>query len=172
MTIWDEWTPGEDGLLFRRAARVLLFDGLGRVLLQRGHDIDDPDRHWWFTPGGGIAAGETPREGAVRELAEETGIELDPASLLGPVIFRNAVFDFAARHVRQAEVFFVAYLDTVKELDDSGWTSHERVFMEQQRWIPAVSDLTDQLYPENLPTVVAALAGGWDGTVWHLGTDK
>src|SRR5699024_11463528 len=56
------------------SARVLVFDAAGRVLLVRGHDADQVDRTWWFTIGGGIEPGETPRQAAVRELQEEAGI--------------------------------------------------------------------------------------------------
>src|SRR5690606_42109346 len=57
-------------------------------------DVDQPHRSWWFTVGGGIDPGETPHQAAVRELFEETGLRLDPAELVGPVIVRSAVFDF------------------------------------------------------------------------------
>src|SRR5690606_29500424 len=36
----------------RVGARVLLLDGAGRVLMLRGHDPHQPQRSWWFTPGG------------------------------------------------------------------------------------------------------------------------
>lgn len=54
------------------AAEVWVFDeGLARVLLVR--------HRWrgWVPPGGRVEAGETPREGARRELFEETGIEAE-----------------------------------------------------------------------------------------------
>ena len=70
----DDWTPGPDGLPWRRAARVILLDEADRLLLVRGHDTDQPDRGWWFTVGGGIGVGETSRDAAVREMREETGL--------------------------------------------------------------------------------------------------
>ena len=59
-----DWPVDADGYPHREAARVLLFDGEGRVLLAKGHDEDQPERSWWFTIGGGIEAGEEPREAA------------------------------------------------------------------------------------------------------------
>lgn len=54
------------------AVVVLLFDQ-GRVLLvQRGMD---PERGKWALPAGYVDFGEDPRAAALRELAEETGLE-------------------------------------------------------------------------------------------------
>ena len=79
-----EWVLGTDGLRFRRAARVILLDDSDRVLLLRGHDVDQPERGWWFTVGGGIDAGEDARAAAVREVREETGLVLEPATCREP----------------------------------------------------------------------------------------
>ena len=68
--------------LERRAARVLLVDEAGRVLLQNCCDPADPAAgSWWNTMGGGIDPGETPEQAAVREVHEETGWHVDPASV-------------------------------------------------------------------------------------------
>ena len=80
-----DWPLDADGYPHREAARVLLFDDTGRVLLAMGHDEDQPDRAWWFTIGGGIEEGEDPRAAAVREVFEETGLRLDAHELVGPV---------------------------------------------------------------------------------------
>ncbi|MFJ9816820.1 GNAT family N-acetyltransferase [Streptomyces sp. NPDC101151] len=65
----------------RRAARVAVVDPDGAVLLFR-YDNDEVGIHWAL-PGGGLEADETPREGALRELAEETGwTDLEPGPLL------------------------------------------------------------------------------------------
>ena len=50
----SDWTMGPDGIPFRNAARVILFDAQGNTLLIEGHDKDNPSRHWWFTVGGGL----------------------------------------------------------------------------------------------------------------------
>ncbi|KUN87605.1 DNA mismatch repair protein MutT [Streptomyces bungoensis] len=65
----------------RRAARVAVVDAGGAVLLFR-YDNAEVGVHWAL-PGGGLEEGETPREGALRELAEETGwTDLEPGPLL------------------------------------------------------------------------------------------
>ena len=48
----------------------------GRILLTRRH----PDKHWglcWESTGGSVQAGESSREGALRELREETGLRAE-----------------------------------------------------------------------------------------------
>jgi len=65
----------------RRAARVAVLDPEGSVFLFR-YDNVEVGVHWAM-PGGGLEADETPREGAVRELREETGwTDLEPGPLL------------------------------------------------------------------------------------------
>lgn len=62
-------------------AGVLLVDDRGRILLQERdqHPLIDPEK--WGLSGGHLEAGETPLAGAVRELAEETGVVVDPGRL-------------------------------------------------------------------------------------------
>ncbi|MGW7514579.1 NUDIX hydrolase [Streptomyces sp. NPDC054796] len=58
---------------------VLLTDPRGRVLV-----VEPGYARHWLLPGGGLDSdtGETPREGAARELAEELGLRLDVGRLL------------------------------------------------------------------------------------------
>ena len=101
--------PGSDRVVDREAARVLLLDGSGRVLLFHGVDPGDPGvGSWWFTPGGGAEGDETPEQTARRELWEETGLRVD--SLEGPVAERTAEFHFDGTAYRQHEHYFVARL--------------------------------------------------------------
>jgi 8-oxo-dGTP pyrophosphatase MutT (NUDIX family) len=166
-----EWQPGPDGLLFRRGARVILLDDDDRVLLLRGHDVDEPGRRWWFTVGGGIDAGESDRDAAVREVLEETGLLLTADDLDGPVFTRSAIFDFFARTCRQDEVFFLARLTGPASLSTSGWTDVERRVVDDLRWWPLdeLARVTEEVFPAGLADLVSGLLGGWDGRTRHLG---
>src|SRR5256886_17637247 len=62
---------------FRIAVSALIFDE-GRVLLAHRRDID-----WWNLPGGGMEVGETVDEALRREVAEETGLEVEVEQLVG-----------------------------------------------------------------------------------------
>ncbi|SDI01693.1 NUDIX domain-containing protein [Agrococcus jejuensis] len=75
----------DDARGVRRTARVLCVDETGATLLFHTRwDLELlPPR--WLTPGGGIEAGETEREAAVRELFEETGQRIRKRDLVGPI---------------------------------------------------------------------------------------
>lgn len=169
LELGPDWVPGPDGVPYRRGARLLLLDEQDRVLLVRGHDVDEPSRSWWFTVGGGIAPGESPREAAVRELFEETGLRVEPEDLEGPVLLREAFFDFRARLVRQDEEFFLARVRGAGPLDFSGWEETELEFMDEVRWftLDELAAVTIEVFPEGLLGLLRELVGGWDGVTRH-----
>lgn len=65
---------GDDrsGLAYRRGVGVMLLNARNQVFVGKRSDASGSS---WQMPQGGIDPGETPRQAALRELAEETGIE-------------------------------------------------------------------------------------------------
>lgn len=140
----------------RRAARVLVLDRLGRVLLLHGCDpADRAAGTWWFTPGGGLDDGETPAQGAARELAEETGLRVAPEALGQPVHERVAEFRFAGGAYRQTEDFFVVQVDR-HDVDTRGLTALEVQAVLGHRWwsVDELRSTAERFYPEQLPDLV------------------
>ncbi len=59
---------------------VLVVDRERLLLAQRAVE---PFKDYWDIPGGFLEAGEAPEAGAIREIAEETGLRIQPTLLLG-----------------------------------------------------------------------------------------
>lgn len=140
----------------RPAARILLLDPQGRVLLFRFDPDDRPP--FWCTPGGALDAGESYAAAARRELREETGLDLDP----GPEIARRQV-DFITIEgvpVSADERYFLVRAPGAA-IDTGGHTALEQRVMTRWRWFtPAELARHDEAYfPEDLIDLIATHAG-------------
>ncbi|MEH1169965.1 NUDIX domain-containing protein [Micromonospora sp. CPCC 205539] len=142
----------------RRAARVLLVDAAGRILLFHGFDPARPGHHYWFTPGGGLDRAESPAAGAARELAEETGLRLDPADLGEPVWSETTEFPFDGVWYRQEQDFFLLQVPSW-QVDTAGFDDVERGSIAGHRWW-SPADLAasgERYYPADLPALLTRL---------------
>ena len=101
-----------DWVLKRTAARVVVLDQHGHVLLLEARDPADASKgQWWEIPGGGIEKGETSAEAALRELYEETGIV---EAEIGPCVWtQHSKFTFAGWKFDQHEHVHVAWTDRI-----------------------------------------------------------
>lgn len=73
---WIGWPVSFLSLYFSRRARVLIVCKNEVLLTKNWMGGGD-----WHAPGGGLHRGESPKDGAVRELQEEIGLEVAPDRL-------------------------------------------------------------------------------------------
>jgi 8-oxo-dGTP pyrophosphatase MutT (NUDIX family) len=138
----------------RDSARLLILNSDGHLLLF--HFDHGKGQTFWATPGGGLDEGETFEQAAIRELFEETGIEV--ARVDPPVFQRQLVFplpDSGEQVVSEERFFLIETHDTT--LSRESWTELEVEVMTEHKWWSraelAETDAT--VYPDNLPTILA-----------------
>ncbi|GAA2628943.1 hypothetical protein GCM10010399_70800 [Dactylosporangium fulvum] len=139
------------GLTDRWAARVLLLDPAGRVLLLHGCDPARPSHQYWFTVGGGLEPGETLVEAAIRETFEETGLRVAAADLEGPVRSDVVRFPFDGQWYTQEQSFFVVRT-LAFEVDLTHLGEYEIGSIDIGRWwsIDELTATSERYYPEDL----------------------
>ena len=140
-----------DRMRERLAARVLLFDPEGRLLLLKGRLPSAPNAPgWWFTVGGGLEPGESVREAALREIAEETGFT---EVRLGDILFDTdeVLPDRKQRPVRHRSTFLFARCGG-GEPSRTGWQALEHEFVDDIRWwaLEDLAVLKEPIFPTDL----------------------
>jgi len=138
----------------RLTSRVILLDDDSRVLLFLTKAPDTSGVARWLTPGGGVDAGESHHDAAVRELREETGLVID--DLGEPVWSHDFVVQWdAADHDTGHAEFYTA---TVNNFEPSSefWTEDEKVDVLEYRWwsVAELLSTTDAYEPVELVDLV------------------
>jgi ADP-ribose pyrophosphatase YjhB (NUDIX family) len=120
--------------------RILIVNEYNEVLLVRswlGHQS-------WSLPGGGIGRREAPINAAIRELHEETGLELAPDKVQQLGTFKNPY--------KAAPFTIICFMATVKKQEPEQ-ARHRRLEVLDSAWYPI-----DALPADCSPTVKKALA--------------
>jgi 8-oxo-dGTP pyrophosphatase MutT (NUDIX family) len=150
--------------LVRPSARVIVIDETDSVLLFLVNDPLDPKPPLWITPGGGINPGEALSEAAARELAEETGMVIDPAELGDPVATCRGEWSFRGQPLYSVETFFAWRTDRF-ELSTARWEPLEHEVQAAWRWwtIEEIDTTKERVLPALLSDVARFVAQGTIG---------
>lgn len=138
----------------RLTSRILLFDEVGDILLMLTTAPDTSGFARWVTPGGGVDAGETHEQGAIRELFEETGLRITNPG--GPVWSYDFVVEWnnADHDTGHAEYYVVR---TPRfEVSRENWTDDEKIDTLDVRWwhLDALLASREPFEPANLPALI------------------
>ncbi|MFF4486908.1 GNAT family N-acetyltransferase [Streptomyces sp. NPDC001544] len=142
----------------RAAARVAVVDPEGSVFLFR-YDNPEVGAHWAL-PGGGLEPGETSREGALRELREETGwTDLEPGPLL--CTWEHDFTRFHT-HIRQHDDIYVARGPRRDPVGPDLAAEHARDGILTWRWWTReeLADPDEPVWPPDLGRLLAEFGQG------------
>lgn len=150
-----------------------MIDACGSVLLLSTRDASDPTFvDSWELPGGGINAGETEEDAAVRELCEETGLHVMAADL-GPVLWRRDVYyRYRGENRLQSEAIFAIRLAIDSPPIEGGGREpfEQEDHLEYRWWSPdAIRQNGAFFYPRTLAEHVDELIAG---TTVHEATER
>lgn len=151
----------------RVSARVVALDEHERTLLLRGQDPQRVGEPFWFTLGGGVEHGETLRQTAVRELFEETGLQVRPETLVGPIWRRMSLFPFGGEMMHSEEHFFTLRVENFDPVP-GGLTELEKDSLLEHRWcsaeeITAMAEAGAMVYPQDLARLLPDAVRHADG---------
>jgi len=120
---------------------ALIRDAQGRILLHRRSDNGE-----WDLPGGAIDPGETPAQALVREVWEETGLEVEPARIVG--VFGGGS-GFRSTYPNGDQVEYTDILFECRVLGGS-LTAHDGEALEFRYFPPADLPAVSFAYPPDL----------------------
>lgn len=148
----------------RHAVRLVVIEAGGRILLLHVSDATQPEFGTaWELPGGGIESGEDCIEAAIRELREETGLEIPSECIAAPSWHREVSYVYRNAHRRQHEVVAAARLQqTAPAIGGTNRFGAEKDDVLGARWwsLEEIAASGERFYPKSLARLLPAFLVG------------
>ena len=141
----DAFAEGE----YYVCCEVWMQNSEGKLLMTQRHPDKKAGGLWEFT-GGGVLAGETTKQAAVRELSEELGVIAEEADLSLLEVYQHKNY-FMDIYVAKKDVEISSLVLQSEEVVDAKWVSHEELLqmIEEKRVVWSVG-LRYGMYSEKL----------------------
>ena len=139
--------PLEDGT-YRMVVHVCIFNSKGEMLIQkRADDIVRWPSYWDISVGGGARAGDTSRQAAERETAEEIGLSID-FSDRRPVITVNFSDGFDDFYTIEKDISLEDLNLQTEEVTDAKWATQKEIedMIDDGSFIPYHKELLGYLF--------------------------
>jgi len=120
---------------------ALIFEQDRILLVERGRD---PLKGYWSLPGGVLETGETLAEGIVREVREETGLDVRPAAVL-------EIFERIIRDAQGKPEYHYVLIDYICRV--AGGTLRAGDDVSKTAWVPHGKLADYRITPGTLPVI-------------------